>query len=163
HARLSVHPELRGDDRLPQPARGFRPADPLGIGLHVGELERVRGAQLGPELAPSRRPGQLVEPLAGPDREVVAARGADPQVPPPPGARAAAGPRRPPSPNAGAPPDSGSAPAPPDPRAPRRRTGRPAPTARAPSAAHRPTSRPSPRGRARTARARPRDRPIPPS
>src|SRR5262249_28841924 len=46
----------------------------------VGELERVGGAQFGPELPPAVLARKVVEPVPGRDREVVAARRAHARV-----------------------------------------------------------------------------------
>src|SRR5262249_61692679 len=50
------------------------------VGGEVGELERVGGAQLGPEPPPAVLARRVVEPVPGRDREVVAARRAHARV-----------------------------------------------------------------------------------
>jgi hypothetical protein len=74
--------DLGGADqhRVVHPCLALGRLQPLAVGPRVDELERIGRAQLARDLAPRALVHQLNDPLAGGDREVVAAVGAHPQV-----------------------------------------------------------------------------------
>ena len=67
-------------ERLAEAGRDLGLREPLGVGPHVEELERILGAQLGRRLEEAALVGEVRDPGARPHREVVAALGADPEV-----------------------------------------------------------------------------------
>ncbi len=77
--RLSLDRRASAHDRVAQPRRhlGFR--EPLVVGAEVEETERIGRAQLLILLGERARIGELLDPLACPDREVVPALRADPE------------------------------------------------------------------------------------
>ena len=79
HRRPPADHRRADDAGVAEPGRQLGIGQPLGVRLQVDEGQRIGGAQVGADLDEGARVGQLLDALAGPDREVVAALAADAQ------------------------------------------------------------------------------------
>ena len=81
HAPRAADRQLAHHQRLVVPL-AFGALHPVRVGLQVDELQRIRRAQMGPQLLPWPALGQLVDALARTDHEVVPAGAAHAEIAP---------------------------------------------------------------------------------